>query len=200
MTNEAHPQQVKVKVEGHFPFRLYDMLEYATYYEHCSAVSWSDDGRAFTIHQEDKFVEHIVPMFFKQTKFRSFTRQLNIWGFKRLALPSSYGWAHEHFIRGNNHGLKSIERVGIKMRNTSKEGPPKTVAILKVTETRQRWNAASRVETCALLGVVSPASPVTTTGVLIDSSISSKETFDPYNTAQSVNAPALVMMPSTLDD
>jgi hypothetical protein len=72
MTNEAHPQQVKVKVEGHFPFRLYDMLEYATYYEHCSAVSWSDDGRAFTIHQEDKFVEHIVPMFFKQTKFRSF--------------------------------------------------------------------------------------------------------------------------------
>ena len=72
----AHPQQenakAKKQVEGHFPVRLYNMLEYATDNRHSWAFSWTDDGRSFTSHQEDWFVEHIIPMFFRQTKLRSF--------------------------------------------------------------------------------------------------------------------------------
>ena len=76
VTNEPHPQQEKAKakkqVEGHFPLRLYCMLEHATSNGHSWAVSWTDDGRTFTIHQKEWFVEKIVPIFFRQTKFRSF--------------------------------------------------------------------------------------------------------------------------------
>jgi hypothetical protein len=63
---------LKLKEHNHFPFKLYDMLEYAADSEYSSAVSWVADGGAFAIHDKDTFLNHIVPLFFKQTKFRSF--------------------------------------------------------------------------------------------------------------------------------
>ena len=68
-----HDDSVLGKVREHFPFRLYDMLEYAAADDGLrSIVTWSADGRSFSIHQKDIFMEHIVPKFFKITKFRSF--------------------------------------------------------------------------------------------------------------------------------
>ncbi len=58
--------------KAHFPLKLYEMLQYAADSELKLALSWTDDGQAFSIHQKDVFLEHIVPLFFKQTKFRSF--------------------------------------------------------------------------------------------------------------------------------
>lgn len=60
-----------------FPVKLYGMLE------HCAAsrasdpraaasVSWVAGGRAFAVRDRDAFLRHVVPRFFKQTKFRSF--------------------------------------------------------------------------------------------------------------------------------
>lgn len=57
---------------SHFPYKLYDMLEYAADSEFFYAVSWSEDGTSFAIHDKDEFMMHVVPLFFKQTKFRSF--------------------------------------------------------------------------------------------------------------------------------
>ena len=58
--------------QQHFPFKLYHMLQYAAESQYGSAVSWDEDGMSFAIHDRDTFMEFIVPMFFKQTKFRSF--------------------------------------------------------------------------------------------------------------------------------
>ena len=55
-----------------FPFKLYDMLEYVADSKYSSAVSWSEDGTQFSIHDKDMLMKHVVPMFFKQSKFRSF--------------------------------------------------------------------------------------------------------------------------------
>ena len=62
----------EVTQQHHFPYKLYDMLEYAADSEYSSSVSWSDDGTSFAINNKDIFMECIVPLFFKQTKFRSF--------------------------------------------------------------------------------------------------------------------------------
>ena len=62
----------KAKEQHHFPFKLYDMLDYAADSEYSSSVSWDEEGLAFSIHNKDTFLDHIVPRFFKQTKFRSF--------------------------------------------------------------------------------------------------------------------------------
>ena len=69
-----------------FPDKLYDMLEVASShgFEYATnAVSWMPHGRSFKVFDEDVFMTCIVPVFFKQTKLRSFNRQLNLWGFKR---------------------------------------------------------------------------------------------------------------------
>ena len=70
--------------QQHFPFKLYDMLEYAADSEYCSTVSWVDDGRAFVISDKDMFMEYLVPLFFKQTKFRSFVSATCV------VLPAAY--------------------------------------------------------------------------------------------------------------
>jgi hypothetical protein len=69
------------KVQQHqqqqtFPFKLYEMLEYACDSEFISSLSWSADGSAFIIHDKDVMMNDLAPMFFKQTKFRSFVSVL----------------------------------------------------------------------------------------------------------------------------
>mmetsp|Transcript_22693 Transcript_22693/g.47417 ORF Transcript_22693/g.47417 Transcript_22693/m.47417 type:complete len:357 (-) Transcript_22693:79-1149(-) len=75
-------------------------------------ISWQPTGRSFCIHDQDLFLLHIVPQFFaKQTKLRSFFRQLNLWGFQRCGSKSGDNvWTRENFSRGEPENLKSIRR------------------------------------------------------------------------------------------
>ena len=78
-SHSSNDNSVLGKVREHFPFRLYDMLEYAAADDGLrSIVTWSADGRSFSIHQKDIFMEHIVPKFFKITKFRSFVSNCSL--------------------------------------------------------------------------------------------------------------------------
>ena len=53
------------------------------------------------INDPDRLLE-ILPMFFGQTKYRSFRRQLNMWHFERLLVgPDKGAFVHPFFIRGN---------------------------------------------------------------------------------------------------
>lgn len=46
-------------------------------------VSWLDDGRSFQVRIPERFMNEVVPRFFKQKSFRSFQRQLYLYGFQR---------------------------------------------------------------------------------------------------------------------
>ena len=59
-----------------FPFKLYEMLEYACDSEFSSSLSWLADGSAFIIRNKDVMMNDLAPMFFKQTQFRSFVSGL----------------------------------------------------------------------------------------------------------------------------
>ena len=76
---KSHPW--KASFNEQFPSKLYHLLQLAG----CSSsvVGWLPHGRAFAILDEDRFMREVVPMFFKQTKIRSFYRQLSLWGFRR---------------------------------------------------------------------------------------------------------------------
>ena len=104
-----------------FPYNLYNMLEYASSdVQYSSMISWSSSGKSFAIHNREEFMAHVAPMFFpKQSKYRSFTRQLNLWKFSRL--NNDGVWAHEFFIRGQTELLDCIDRdaeVRLKRRLT----------------------------------------------------------------------------------
>lgn len=47
-------------------------------------IRWMPHGRAFRVMNQKACVDVVLPRFFKQSKWTSFIRQLNLWGFKRL--------------------------------------------------------------------------------------------------------------------
>jgi len=59
-------------------------------------VSFYSHGRAFGVHDMERFVGEVMPKYFKQSKWNSFARQLNLYGFMRLASgPDAGGYYHE---------------------------------------------------------------------------------------------------------
>ena len=66
-----------------FPTKLYEMLEIVESLGLSHAVSWLPDGRSFKVKNPAQFMDLVAPRFFKFTQYRSFQRQLNLWGFHR---------------------------------------------------------------------------------------------------------------------
>lgn len=66
-----------------------------------NVISWVFNGRGIMVHNPDRLVE-ILPLFFSQTKYRSFRRQLNMWHFERVEKGSNKGaFIHPYFVRDN---------------------------------------------------------------------------------------------------
>jgi hypothetical protein len=86
--------------EKQFPGKLHDMLTYVEQEGLEHIVSWIHDGYGFMVHDPEKIVE-ILPIFFSQTQYRSFSRQLNMWHFERVFDGSCKGaFVHPYFLRG----------------------------------------------------------------------------------------------------
>ena len=66
-----------------------------------SIVSWQSHGKAFRVHQPSKFASTVMPRYFKQqTKYKSFQRQLHLYGFHRIGTGMDRGaYFHSMFIR-----------------------------------------------------------------------------------------------------
>jgi hypothetical protein len=64
-----------------FPWTLHRLLEDAEKNDNVDIISWGPAGISFKVHQREEFMKRILPRYFRQTKFKSFVRQLNLWGF-----------------------------------------------------------------------------------------------------------------------
>ena len=84
-----------------FPWKLHDMLRICKSEGNESIVSWlPPHGNRFKVHNVPTFVSNILPLFFKQTKFKSFQRQLNLWGFLRIQDgPEKGAYYHKQFLQ-----------------------------------------------------------------------------------------------------
>jgi hypothetical protein len=95
--NSLHQTMPQGKPTGHqagaghlFPTRLHLMLSSAESEHFDHIVSWQPHGRSFKIHQPLRFATEVMPLWFQQTKFASFRRQLNLYGFSRLTRGADY--------------------------------------------------------------------------------------------------------------
>ncbi|KAF0697697.1 Aste57867_11624 [Aphanomyces stellatus] len=52
--------------------------------EDASVIAWCDDGKAFAVYDYDAMERHILPTYFRHSKYSSFQRQLNYFGFRKL--------------------------------------------------------------------------------------------------------------------
>ncbi|CAJ1963181.1 unnamed protein product [Cylindrotheca closterium] len=91
-----------------FPFRLHKVIETVSEIdEEASIISWTPAGRTFRIHDLDAFKTQILPKYFpKQSKYKSFRRQLQYYGFFTM------GWnhfCHPMFVRKHQELLVHIK-------------------------------------------------------------------------------------------
>jgi hypothetical protein len=88
--------------ETQFPGKLHDMMTYIQNQGLESIVSWTRNGRGIMVHNPEKLLDTLLPLFFGQSKYRSFQRQLNMWHFERiLEGPDRGAFMHPNFVRGN---------------------------------------------------------------------------------------------------
>lgn len=112
-TSSSTPKMGKDrKTTASFPVKLYRMLSEVEKDGKQSIVTWNPDGRTLQVLNHKKFVSEILPNYFKQSKYKSFQRQLNFYGFQRVShgpLEGAYG--HPKFVRGNEEQVKQISRL-----------------------------------------------------------------------------------------
>lgn len=70
-----------------------------------SIVTWLPHGNAFLISNQEKFAAEVMPKYFKQTKFASFIRKLNRWGFKQIMKGPDAGAFHNKLFRRDSPEL-----------------------------------------------------------------------------------------------
>ncbi|XP_037284348.1 heat shock factor protein isoform X2 [Rhipicephalus microplus] len=87
--------------------------------EKCNdVISWSSTGRSFIIHNQIQFAKDLLPMYFKHSNMASFIRQLNMYGFRKVANMDQglrteredIEFFHDFFVRGQECLLGLIKR------------------------------------------------------------------------------------------
>lgn len=83
-----------------FPMKLFQILEDVERIGCEWIVSWSADGNSFRVHNNKAFVQRVMPQYFRQTRYKSFQRQLHLYGFSRLTSGKEKGdYSHPQFMK-----------------------------------------------------------------------------------------------------
>ena len=109
------------------------MLENAERDGYAHVISWMPDGKSFKIHvdgsldeADEKAIVEILKRTFNQTRFKSFLRQLQLYGFERTYKGPHRGECkHQLFVRGRKDLLhkKSIDDFQRTANSTSNRSP-----------------------------------------------------------------------------
>jgi hypothetical protein len=85
-------------------------------------ISWQPHGKAFRVHNPEVFARAIMPHYFNQTKYKSFQRQLYMYGFHRTNKgPDKGAYYHDLFIQKNKSMCVRMVRMKISKGTGSKK-------------------------------------------------------------------------------
>ncbi len=122
---------IPITVSGHvptFPAKMHAILTNPNLND---IVAWAPHGRSWTILKPRAFEVRILPKYFEHSKFSSFVRQANGWGFRRLSSGNDRNtYYHEYFLRGMPWLVKKMRRPKVnEKKSISPEQEPGFVAI-----------------------------------------------------------------------
>jgi hypothetical protein len=91
-----------------------------------SIIAWKPHGRAFVVLNSGN-LEKVLPSVFKQSSITSFTRQLNLWNFKRLNRKGEdfKCYYHELFLKGRPRLVRLMRRIRVKGVGIRRASVPK---------------------------------------------------------------------------
>ncbi|KAL9186525.1 hypothetical protein ACHAXT_005763 [Thalassiosira profunda] len=74
-------------------------------------VEWAPHGRSWRIIKPREFEVRVLPKYFEHSKFSSFVRQANGWGFRRMGQGyEKNAYYHEYFLRSMPYLCKKMRR------------------------------------------------------------------------------------------
>jgi len=142
-----------------FPVKVYEMLENAEKQKFDHIVSWNEAGTGFMVHDKDHFTKEIVPHYFNLTKYKSFQRQLSLYGFQRVTVGPNKGLRyHEKLRKGELELVRQMKPVGYKPRNLTRLLGPKK----HKQQQQQQLKRATNIMTTTTTTVVKTTTTSTT--------------------------------------
>ena len=117
---------VPTTAQASFPLKLQRILDRAEATGNKDVISWQEHGRAFLVHDAERFVSEVVSKYFSQTKYSSFQRQLHMYNFKRITgLGRDKGaYHHPKFQRGNPDLCLTMVRIRVNGKGCRRPGDP----------------------------------------------------------------------------
>jgi HSF-type DNA-binding len=90
---------------------LFNLLDTADVKGIAHIISWQPHGRCFVVSKPNEFKSMLADVMPGMTRWKSFQRQLSLWGFKRLTSGRDANcYFHEYFLRHRPHLLKYMRR------------------------------------------------------------------------------------------
>eukprot|EP00547_Thalassionema_nitzschioides_P003910 CAMPEP_0194200262 /NCGR_PEP_ID=MMETSP0156-20130528/944_1 /TAXON_ID=33649 /ORGANISM="Thalassionema nitzschioides, Strain L26-B" /LENGTH=287 /DNA_ID=CAMNT_0038925237 /DNA_START=14 /DNA_END=877 /DNA_ORIENTATION=- len=105
----------RMRMTMNFPLRMYHLITDAKKLGVDDVISWHSSGEKFLIINQKDFTTRVLPIIFKQSKFSSFRRQLNGYGFERESTDPTDSvtfaiFSHKSFRRGDPQACAAIKR------------------------------------------------------------------------------------------
>ena len=123
-----------------FPYKLHQLLtDIENNEELSSIISWLPSGNGFRIHQPIVFQELLLKKYFpRQSKLKSFKRQVQYYGFENLGRGS---YSHQCFVRGKRSLCGKIIHK-LPMKNVKKSSK-NTIASTNAKQTAKMVSRSS---------------------------------------------------------
>lgn len=100
-----------------FPAKMHAILSRA---DLADVVAWMPHGRSWRVLKPREFETRVIPTYFEHSKFSSFIRQANGWGFRRVTQGRDRNsYYHELFLRGLPHLCKKMKRPGVAEKGSA---------------------------------------------------------------------------------
>ena len=94
-----------------FPAKMHAILSRT---DLADIVAWMPHGRSWRVLKPREFEVKVIPIYFEHSKFSSFIRQANGWGFRRITQGRDRNsYYHPLFLRGLPHLCKQMKRPGV---------------------------------------------------------------------------------------
>eukprot|EP00542_Grammatophora_oceanica_P004438 CAMPEP_0194055778 /NCGR_PEP_ID=MMETSP0009_2-20130614/57881_1 /TAXON_ID=210454 /ORGANISM="Grammatophora oceanica, Strain CCMP 410" /LENGTH=454 /DNA_ID=CAMNT_0038704829 /DNA_START=207 /DNA_END=1571 /DNA_ORIENTATION=+ len=111
-----------------------------------SPISWILDGRAFVIRSREELVKHLLPMFFRQAKFASFTRKLYRWGFRQVSMSTDkMGATKREMIFGHECFQRDNKPLMSRMRSVTAAGTRRAIAANHLKQQKIQQQTADKI-------------------------------------------------------
>jgi hypothetical protein len=144
-----------------FPLRLHDILDQAEKEGYQHIVSWLPEGNGFQIHDADAMLPILQKYGFNQSRWKSFLRQLQNYGFRReIRGPNKGKCTHDLFVKGRRELCQNMRRIrksssldNVNLKLSKKSQSREGLAAQALRLSQEQMNARAALSAPTLSGV-----------------------------------------------